>query len=329
MKKVQLAIVCDSCNHSRTYSFVIRMIKSVLFVGIALTMSNCSLVKPLDDPKHIKNINVEDMRNAAYMGRYMLTPKKRSEFLSQPFYQKHSIAPAVVGVGIDAATNSLSGIGPVLGGSLILGLQVLDVFGSDGSNKRVGNMFLPEKVDDNILSTADEARTYAKWYMVQKIHEFASSEKRIVTCFSNCKSFNMIYKLSKKVSDNNVAHDPKDLFIHVLVGKFSKANVDVMRDKSIGFKPQWMTGDGKSQIGLDIFIGVKGFHNDDGVSGIRSLVYYSPIARRYLRMSTRDGYVFFGNHFAIGPLIANKGKIFFINPFDGKDYVKYEILPQN
>jgi len=305
------------------------MIKNILLVGIAIAMSNCSFLKPLDDPEHIKNINAEDMRAAAYMGRYMLIPKKRAELLSQPFYQQDSLTPEAVGIGIDAATGSLSGTGSALGSSVVLGLQVLDAFGPDGSNSRVGNMFLPEKVDRLILSTAHEARAYAKWYMVQKVHEFAASEKRTVTCFADCASFDMIYKLSKNVSDDVIGHDPKDLFISIHIEKFSKANPDPMRDQAIGFKPEWMTGNGKSQIGLDIFIGVKGYHNDDGTSGTNFLVYYSPIARRYLRITTRDGYAFFGNHYATGPLIANKGKIFFMNTFDGADYVKYEILPQN
>ena len=305
------------------------MIKNLLLIAIIITLNSCSIFKPLDDPEHVKKINTEDIRDAAYMGKYMLIPEKRAKLLSQPFYQHYSLAPDIVGVGVDIATGSISGVGSTLGSSVVLGLQVLDAFGPDGSSSRVGNMFLPEKVGNQVLSTADEARAYAKSYMVQKVNAFAVSEGRTVECFAKCDSFDMVYKLSKNVSDDAISHDPKKLFISILIEKFSKANPDPMRDKAIGFKPKWMTGDGKSKIGLDIFIGVKGYHNDDGTSGTNFLVYYSPIARRYLRITTRDGYAFFGNYYATGHLIANKGKIFFINPFDGANYVKYEILPQN
>lgn len=318
----------------------------MLMVAALPMISGCAALYSLYPMKVVKPIkktaDKQDMQRAAYLGRFLVDAKSRAIIehkanirAAHTSYGGKVVATGLATAGAAAAGQSLSQASTT-GGAIVagvgLGLDIADaLLSGDGSFDNFSFYYVPEKVGHHRITTAKEARGYAKDCIISAVKGWAKSEGRTVHCIVNCNGYTASFKLHKDSPASMKKVDPANMFVVLRVNNdFTKTKPNPALDSALGFKPKWV-GD----VVLDLIPRLyKDKNNNYAVKQTKDGpmaepyymdVYYSAIAHRFYRYFTKDGQYVFGSKF---DYVAMDGKLFAVNTAKSPDYIRYEIDPR-
>lgn len=288
--------------------------------------------------------NEQDIGDAAYMGRFLLPPQYRSSVATR--YNPSSTVVAGAAVGAAGAGAPLSRAGMPNVAAVGLGLDVLGGVLDPHAAAPEGRPFisvaaLPEAVSGQQIADADSATKFMQAYILARLEEWGALYGRSVHCVYRCGGDTPAYELRRIGPEHLPYFDPETLYISVNpAGGLIQASEDPLRDRILGFAPQWISKDANG-FALCMDPGTKVDFEKDGALTEQKEPYYglvanlrcrssftSPLERALLRILTRDGYLTLGGNFAYNHQISLKGRVYAIDTAEKGQYVRYEIDPK-
>lgn len=319
-------------------------IRALVVIAASTLLAGCASHTAKRAENGIKAVpieNKEEALSAGYMGRYLMSTKHRQRFLSKHGEELARIAPGDTNtaLGILGASAmgedllSMEGVNTVA--SISLALDVIDWLGPDGSLPFISSAYLPEKVRDISLESAEQARAFMKDYMLTKFEEYADETSRTMECVAHCDSYTPTLSLATTANTPAELSTPEKMYFNLYIWPFMEAKEDPIRDRILGYKPKWAS---RHQNGIAIFGAVEIGGEDKTIEGLgtvrklngtfgKSITYTTPAAMLLLKTLSEDGVWTYGSSFAGADIIAWRGRLYEANNIKPEEFIikRYEL----
>jgi hypothetical protein len=284
----------------------------------------------------------QDRVAVAYMVRGLLSTSEQQRLLEQIGQGGAGTGPSELPTlaGVAGATalrqSPLSSSGVTTVGAIAAGITILDAFGPDGSSTSTSSLYLPQSVGDQKFTSVDEAESFGRTYVRQRLDLWAQRVGRHLECVNECDGRAPTYRAVKVTNARLPFHDPAGMLITAFQRPLLPAVSDKRRDSILGFEAKWQSSGAKG-VGLCVVSYEVG--KEPETKPVRDpklgnylehscRTYYAyPIERELLRILTSDGYYTMGRTWAGSNVAAMKGHVFEINQRHARDFIGREIDP--
>ena len=255
-----------------------KSISSLIKVTSILVLSGCANSPYLQEKSRYRQalptvqLSEQEQIETSYLARLMLGTDDRAAWSKKAgaLARKQSELSTAAGMatGADMVTNLAMGdanspVGAMIGSAVFVGATAASLLLDRWDIDQTSQAFFGEEWKGQQLMTAADATGALYRTMDHKVKTAAQKVGMSAECIKSCDGSPRMYHLTKlSGSTSSYPYEPETgIYLMGHWGRMIKADDDPIRDRSLGFKPKWMTGYGHT---LQVLLGGKARLERDG-----------------------------------------------------------------